>query len=88
MSEKDIDQYLPSPPPPEKRGWSLGTAIMARKSLAKLIREFKNNPDPKKIPEFRALIYGLQSLLQFFKFEKDCEIEKVLEEIKERLDMQ
>lgn len=61
----------------------LNTVENSRRTLAAMIREYhKGNLEESN---FRALVYGMSKLLEFFRVEKDLEIEKRLEEIESKL---
>ena len=61
----------------------LNTPVNARKTLSRLIRLV----DSGEIQDgrFRTLVYGMAKLLEYFRFEKDLEIEARLTEIERRL---
>ena len=61
----------------------LNTPENTRKTLGRLTRLF----DAGEIKEtkYRALVYGLSKLLEYFRFEKDIEIEKRILVIEEKL---
>ncbi|KPJ86035.1 MAG: hypothetical protein AMS17_13695 [Spirochaetes bacterium DG_61] len=68
------------------RGMSLNTHTNARKSLAKEIRDFKRQPKERRdVAGFRALVYAFSTLLHFFSFEKNIEVEERIEKIEDRL---
>ena len=64
-------------------GLRLNTHENARKSLARLLREFHKKPGD--VTEFRAKVHAFSVLLQYFTFEKDLQIEQRLEQIEEQL---
>ncbi len=59
----------------------LNTLVNSRKSLTRIIRLF--NAGNIAEAKFRALIYGFANLLQYWKVEKDLEIEKRIEAIED-----
>lgn len=58
-----------TPPPPPVRILRLNSLVNSRKTLGRIIRLY----DRKEIDgdHYRALIYGLQTLLSFFKLETE-----------------
>lgn len=60
------------------------TPEKTRKALSHLMKEYDRAEDPNHTT-FRNLVYSFSVILQFFKLEKDLEIEKEIEEIKARL---
>lgn len=66
------------------RSWRLHSPEAARKRLASLLTQFHRDPlrDPQR---FRAEIYALSVLLQYFNHERESEAEKRLTEIERRL---
>jgi hypothetical protein len=66
------------------RSWRLSSPEAARKKLASLLTEFHRNParDPQR---FRAEVYCLSVILQYFNHERESEAEKRLAEIERRL---
>jgi len=66
---------------------SLNTHDKARKALARLIREFRRaEKNERDVAGFRALVYAFSTLLQFFSFEKNLEVEQRLEKIEQKLE--
>ena len=63
--------------------YRLNTAENTRKTLAKLLREYGR--DEIKSMKLRDLIYGISKLLEYFKFEKDAELEKRIEKLEEKI---
>ena len=63
----------------------LTTHIKARKYLNQLLNNFRAEPDPD-VQRYRAETYMLRTLLEFFEFEKQIEIEEHILEIKELLE--
>ena len=56
-----------------RRGFNLTTPAKARKRLARLLSmQYKGEIEPTV---FKNLVYGLSKLLEYFKFEKDLQIE-------------
>ena len=53
----------------------------ARRTLAKVLREYYNDDETMPSQKFRDIVYGLAVLLQYFKLEADLSIEKRLDEI-------
>jgi hypothetical protein len=64
----------------------LTTAEKARKRLIKIIHEYHRG-DLKDSTKFRALVYAFSTLLQFYSFERDGDIEKRLVALEKRLDV-
>jgi hypothetical protein len=62
----------------------LNTIENSRRTLASIIREFHKG----KIDEttFRALVYGMSKLLEYFRIEKELQIEERLDAIEDRLE--
>ena len=58
----------------------LNTPENCRKSLARIIRERGRNEIPDA--DYKSIIYGLSTLLSYWKLESELSIEKDLEEIK------
>ena len=56
----------------------------SRKALAKIIKDYEKDPEKDSL-RFRNLIYSFSILLNYFKFEKEIELEKEIEIIKEKL---
>lgn len=56
----------------------------SRKALAKLIKDYDKDTE-KDSGRFRNTIYAFSVLLNYFKFEKEIELEKDIAEIKEKL---
>jgi len=56
-----------------------------RKSYSKLIRQYAAG-EIKDAVQFRNLVYSFSVLLQFWKTEKDIDIEKKLDEICSRIE--
>ena len=82
MIDNEEDKTMKRTP----RGMSLNTHTNARKALAKEIRDFKRQPkEQRDIPGFRSLVYAFSTLLHFFNFEKNLEIEEQIEKIEDRL---
>ena len=73
-------------PPPPRRQLRLNTTANARRSLAALIRELhRAEPDADAIALFRAMVYGLQTLLAFDKAADADELARRLSVIEDRL---
>lgn len=64
---------------------SIRTHEQGRRVLVRLLREFRRNEQPN-VAKFRAEIYALSVVLQYFQFEKDVEIEKRIEAIEAQLE--
>jgi hypothetical protein len=62
----------------------LNTHVGARRTLARLLREYDNGAMESE--KFRDLVYGLSKLLDYFRLERELEIEHRLEAIERRLD--
>lgn len=62
----------------------LTTHEKAKKSLAKLIKDYDRDTT-KDDTRFRNSVYAFSLLLQFFKFDKEIELEKDILAIKEKL---
>ena len=58
----------------------------ARISLGRLIRSFQHGEVTEK--DFRALVYGMNCLLGFYRLDCELEIEKRLEAIEDQLERQ
>lgn len=58
----------------------------SRKALAKLIKDYDKDTE-KDSGRFRNTIYAFSILLNYFKFEKEIELEKDIEEIKYKLNI-
>ena len=59
----------------------------ARRVLVRLIREYKTTPDEERDhTTFRNLVYAFTTVLAFFKFQEDLNIEAEIETIKKRLE--
>ena len=56
----------------------------ARKTLARLIREFYRGEIP--VEQFRALAYGMSVLLQYFRLDIDAELSARLDEIESAIE--
>lgn len=63
---------------------NLSTLEATRKSYSRVLRAYARRELDTEY--FRALIYGLTGLLNYWKTEKDLEIEKRIEEIEKRLE--
>ena len=64
-------------------GLRLNNAANTRKSMARLLREFHENPGDVAV--FRAEIYAFATLLQYFGFEREGEVENRLIKIEEQI---
>jgi hypothetical protein len=62
----------------------LNTAKNAKKSLARLIREYYTAEDPD-IPRFRSVAYAIRLLLDFFAYEREGELQERLDRIEEAM---
>jgi hypothetical protein len=67
-----------------KKIGSLKSYSDARKQLARLIKSFHQREIDQA--DFRALVYGFSALLQYFKHEKDIELEQRIEKIEDALE--
>ncbi len=63
---------------------SLKSYSEARNQLARLIKSFHQGEIEQG--DFRALVYGFSALLQYFKYEKDIELEERIEKIEKALE--
>ena len=54
-----------------------------RRTIGRLIRRYAAGKTDEAL--YKGVLYGLQSYLSWFKFERDLEIEKRLEELEARL---
>lgn len=61
----------------------LSTPEASRKTYARILRAF--NIGELDEGKFRALVYGLSHYLEYWKFEKDLQIESRLKAIEEKL---
>lgn len=61
----------------------LNTLINSRKTLGRLLREF--NAGKVQGEKFRTMVYGLSILLQYWKVEKEAELEERLEAIEKHI---
>jgi len=64
---------------------SLRTYSEAKRQLARLIRSFHQGDMDQA--DFRALVYGLSTLLQYFKYEKDVELEERIEKLEQAIEV-
>jgi len=62
------------------------TLEKTRKSFTKMMREYEAQIEEPDHTKFRNMVYAYSTLLNFWKLEKDIELEKRLDEIEERLD--
>ncbi|MCD6121401.1 MAG: hypothetical protein J7K04_06160 [Spirochaetales bacterium] len=63
--------------------YRLNTPENARKTLAKPLREYGKDEIPSA--KLRDLIYPINKLLDFFKLEKEMELEKRIERLETKL---
>ena len=54
-----------------------------RRTIGRVIRKYAKGEIDEQL--FKGVLYGLQSYLAWFKFERDLDIEKRLEELEARL---
>ena len=62
----------------------LNTIENSRKSLARLVRLRGRNEITDS--DYRALVYGLSSLLAYWKLETDTAIQKDIEDLRQRIE--
>ncbi len=67
-----------------KKIGSLRTHSEARRQLSRLIRSFHQGEVEQG--DFRALVYGLSALLQYFKHEKELELEERIEKLEQAIE--
>ena len=83
MLEKDTK----NPVPCKRIRMCLNTHERARKALARLIREFRQDEiENRDVAGFRALVYSFSTLLQFFSFQKNIEIEERIQALEKKLE--
>lgn len=63
----------------------LTSAQKARKYLNELLNKLRAEKDPD-IPRFRAEAYILRTMLDYFRFDKELELEKRIEAIERKLE--
>ena len=80
MSKENMDKKL-------VKKMYLTSHKKARKHLARLINEFNRNENAN-IPRYRTITFMFKALLEYFRFEKDLQIEQRLEALEKRMDMQ
>ena len=65
-----------------KKLW-LNSHVNARRTLSRLIKDF--HASEENVQEFRAKVYAIKTLLDFFEFEKNIELENRLEELESKI---
>ena len=59
----------------------------ARRTLARIIREYKTTPDAEREhTAFRNLVYGFNTILSFFKLGEDLRIDEKLDKVMAELE--
>jgi hypothetical protein len=83
MSEKDTQKQVPN----KNIRIPLYNHQKACHTLQRLIREFRRTPkEERDVAGFRAMIYALNTLLDYFKFSKGLEVEERILAIEKRLE--
>ena len=63
---------------------TLNTLENSRRTLGRILREFHNGKMEER--KFRAIMYGLGKFLEYWKLEKELDLEKRIQAIEEALD--